>query len=340
MAYGLAPVKKVRRGITQLTLTEKAAQQCSAILADLCQTYATADNPLFLRQLSGLAAQLPAELRNTLNEMRYGESIAALMIRNGPVGEPDSPTPGHWKERDPRSTARQDFWLAMVSSHLGEPVGWASLQDGRIFNDILPISGEEDEQTGHGSSTDLELHVEDCFSDERCDALALLCLRNVDRVPNLITTAVGLDFSSLDLDALFSDRFLISPDSEHLRRSACPSQDTDRKQPLLFGSPESPYLRVDLPYTRAFPGDTRAEEALTAFAALLRQNAMEVRLAEGDLLVVDNYRALHGRGRFRARYDGTDRWMRKLTVVRDLRRSRGFRRGPEDRVIDPFGQLA
>ncbi|MEV0156324.1 TauD/TfdA family dioxygenase [Micromonospora sp. NPDC050686] len=273
--------------------------------------------------------------------MRYGESIAALVIRNGPVGEPACPTPRHWKERDPGSTSRQDFWLAVVSSYLGEPVGWASLQDGRIFNDILPVPGEENEQTGHGSQADLELHIEDCFSDERCDALALLCLRNVDRVPNLITSAVGLDFGDVDLDTLFSDRFLIAPDSEHLRRVADGTiQDPDRKRPLLFGSRESPYLRIDLPYTRASPGDTRAADSLTALATLLRQNAVEIRLAEGDVLVVDNYRALHGRGGFRPRYDGTDRWMRKLTVVRDLRRSRGFRSGTEDRVIDPFGHLA
>ncbi|MER8072302.1 hypothetical protein ABTZ59_28830 [Streptomyces sp. NPDC094034] len=252
------------------------------------------------------------------------------------MGGAACPTPGHWKERDQDSTLRQDFWLALTASQLGEPIGWSSLQDGRIFNDVLPIRGHEDQQTGHGSDADLELHIEDCFSDQRCDALALLCLRNNDKIPNTIVTATDLDFSDLDLDVLFSPRFLIRPDSEHLRRADDASEARGLARPLLFGSREAPYLRVDVPYTDALPGDVGAEEAFGALAAQLGERAVTVCLGEGDLLLIDNYRALHGRRTFQARYDGTDRWMRKLTVVRDLRRSRGLRGGPGDRVINPF----
>jgi hypothetical protein len=40
------------------------------------------------------------------------------------------------------------------------------------------------------------------------------------------------------------------------------------------------------------------------------------------VLFVDNYRAVHGRRPFTARYDGTDRWLKRIGVSRDLRRSR------------------
>ena len=41
-------------------------------------------------------------------------------------------------------------------------------------------------------------------------------------------------------------------------------------------------------------------------------------LDAGDLLVIDNRRAVHGRSKFRARFDGTDRWLQRTFVVDEL----------------------
>ncbi|MFD5113059.1 TauD/TfdA family dioxygenase [Streptomyces sp. NPDC058391] len=326
-------------GIRDLSLTEQAARECAAVLDAVGEEFDAADDPRFLRKAGDFASRLPAGVRDAVQELRYAESVAALVIRGGPVRGADGPTPAHWKERDPAATVRQDFWLALVTARLGDPIGWSSLQDGRLFNDMLPIEGEELQQTGHSSEADLELHIEDCFSDERCDALALLCLRNHDRVPSSLVTTAALDLGRLDVDTLFSPRFLIMPDAEHLRRTGDTPESAARLRPVMFGSRHAPYLRVDLPYTRARPGDERAARALEKLAEQLGRGATTVNLDEGDLLLVDNYRALHGRGTFQPRYDGTDRWMRRLTVVRDLRRSRGLRGGADDRVIDPFAPL-
>ncbi|MGW3166854.1 TauD/TfdA family dioxygenase [Streptomyces sp. NPDC001142] len=333
-------IQELDRGLREVTLTDRASLECGALLDTLCRRFETADDPVFLRQAVHYASRLPAEVFDAINDLKYSESVASLVIRNGPVGEAAHPTPAHWEERDPKATIRQDFWLALTVSQLGDPVGWSSLQNGRLFNDVLPIPDQEYEQTGHSSQANLELHVEDCFSDERCDALALLCLRNHEKVTNTIVTALQLDFSRLDLDVLFSPRFLITPDSEHLR-SVCVGEPAEEilARPLLFGSRESPYLRIDVPYTEGIPGDTQAKQEFDALCAQLTERATPLWLSAGDLLLVDNYRALHGRGTFRARYDGTDRWMRKLTVVRDLRRSRGLRRGSEGRVISHFHEL-
>ncbi|MFJ1749802.1 TauD/TfdA family dioxygenase [Streptomyces sp. NPDC088116] len=331
-------IQKPHSGLREMTLTGQAALECGTLLDDLSGKFETADDPVFLRQAAHHASNLPAEVLDAVDDLKYSESVAALVIRNGPVGEAELPTPRHWKERDPRATVRQDIWLALTTSRLGDPIAWSSLQDGRLFNDVLPIAGQEHRQTGHSSEADLELHVEDCFSDDRCDALALLCLRNHDKVTNTIVTATDLDFSRLDLDVLFSPRFLIKPDSEHLRRTGGESEVASEASPLLFGSRQSPYLRIDVPYTEALPGDAQAKAELDAFCAQLAERATVLCLAEGDLLLVDNFRALHGRGTFQARYDGTDRWMRKLTVVRDLRRSRRFRSGAEGRVISLFDE--
>ena len=53
----------------------------------------------------------------------------------------------------------------------------------------------------------------------------------------------------------------------------------------------------------------------------------------GDVVFIDNYLAVHGRGSFIPRYDGTDRWLRKALFTRDLRKSRSVRDGADGRVL-------
>jgi L-asparagine oxygenase len=310
------------------------------LLDDLVDRYGRADNPQFLRRAHLLAADLPPSLVDALIGMRYREFPAVLVVRGGPVREPDSPTPRHWRQRHPLDTVRHDFWLALVAAQLGDPVCWSSLQDGRLFNDVLPISGEESSQTGHGSLAMLEFHVEDCFSDDRCDALALLCVRNRDEVTSTVSTVAALDLAALDLDVLFSPRFHIRPDPEHLRGAAGRAGAHDPAQPVLFGDPAAPYVRVDPAFTDPLPGDNRARRALTGLCEQFAARLTRLRLAAGDLILIDNFRAVHGRGSFRPRYDGTDRWMRKLTVLRDLRRTRGSRAGVDSRVLNAFAPPA
>jgi hypothetical protein len=64
--------------------------------------------------------------------------------------------------------------------------------------------------------------------------------------------------------------------------------------------------------------DTEARAALTALADAIASTYTSVVLEAGDLLVIDNHRAVHGRSEFRARFDGTDRWLQRTFVVDEL----------------------
>ena len=44
-------------------------------------------------------------------------------------------------------------------------------------------------------------------------------------------------------------------------------------------------------------------------------------LAPGEAVFVDNYKVIHGRDTFTPRYDGTDRWLKRTSLVRDIRRT-------------------
>ncbi|CAM5724923.1 hypothetical protein STENM223S_05279 [Streptomyces tendae] len=84
---------------------------------------------------------------------------------------------------------------------------------------------------------------------------------------------------------------------------------------------------------RPLPGDPEAAAALEALTAELQRNLTDVVVSPGDLLVIDNYRVVHGRAAFKARFDGTDRWLKKAVVTRDLRKSRAHRKSPAERVL-------
>jgi len=55
-------------------------------------------------------------------------------------------------------------------------------------------------------------------------------------------------------------------------------------------------------------------------------------LSDGDVLVIDNDRAVHGRTPFVPRYDGTDRWLKRALVVRELAHDDVFGRVNQTRL--------
>jgi hypothetical protein len=305
----------------QVSVSGAEAARLERHVDDMAAAYGRADDPHLLRRLAVLGYLLPAELLDRLLGLKYEEAVPGLVIRNVLPATDPGPTP----ERAGLGigTLRHDLVLLLLAAQLGDPVAWSVWQEGRLVNDALPVLGEEAAQTGLGSRAELDLHVEEALYDDRCDGLALACLRNPDRVPTIVASTECVDWSALDLPVLFEPRYLIGDER------------SGRIRPALFGVAHSPYLRVDMPYMKAPAGDARAAAAFEGLCEQLRAGAVEIVLNAGDVLVLDNYRTVHGRRPFRARFDGTDRWLRRCTTIRDLRATRALRPSVESRVITP-----
>ena len=264
------------------------------------------------------------------------------------------PTPEHWRGSQYGSPAfPQEIFLLLCASMLGDVFGWATQQDGRIMHDVLPIKGHEHYEIGSNSLQHLSWHTEDAFHPCRGDYVALMCLKNPDQVETVACDAADLDWSALDVDALFEPEFTQMPDNSHLPENA--SQSTgdptlDRLRARSFaliqswtgqsGEATGPVRRPPQPVhgPRPVPHEDRwlAERSLRAFDGLCEQieaNMKGVALRPGDCLFIDNFRAVHGRKSFRARYDGTDRWLKRLNITRNLRGSRAWRPAPDNRII-------
>lgn len=321
------------------------------ILSDLSAEYGSAENPEFLAQATVYAHQLPLRVRQTLNEFRLFEPqpaichIAGYSIDDREIG----PTPSHWKDRQKHCIpVKEEMLLVLLGSLLGDVIAWSTQQDGAVVHDIAPIKSHEHDQLGSGSAEELTWHTEDAFHPCRGDYLGMMCLRNPDRVP---TTFASLDVSSLDsrtVSLLFEPHYTIRPDESHLRKNRVDSitgdlleaahdhieemNEAPDKISVLFGNPSAPYCRLD-PYFMDPPENPEAREALDRLIRLVEGQLEEVMLEPGEFCFIDNFKAVHGRRSFKARFDGTDRWLKRVNIMRDLRRSRASRSAPESRLL-------
>ena len=105
------------------------------------------------------------------------------------------------------------------------------------------------------------------------------------------------------------------------------------KVPILIGTPDSYYIRIDPYFMDSLDHDEEARTALDKLVNSIDARLNQVVLQPGDICFIDNYKAVHGRESFRAKYDGTDRWLKRINVTRDLRKSRGSRSHAASRLI-------
>ncbi|MEP7113992.1 MAG: TauD/TfdA family dioxygenase, partial [Ilumatobacteraceae bacterium] len=73
--------------------------------------------------------------------------------------------------------------------------------------------------------------------------------------------------------------------------------------------------------------DEQADDAIRMLGEATAACHTSIALEAGDLLIVDNAVAVHGRTPFTARFDGTDRWLQRTFVVSDLAPSAADRVG-------------
>jgi Fe(II)/alpha-ketoglutarate-dependent arginine beta-hydroxylase len=321
------------------------------VIEGVVEHAAPAHHPAVLRAAALSVADLPRSLRAALLQFRWEEPAGALLVSGFPIDDDRiGPTPGHWRQPPADCPlTREEAYLLLLSTLLGEPFGWSTQQDGRLVHNVLPIRGHETEQLGSSSAEPLWWHTEDAFHRFRPDYVDLLCLRNPDAAVTRYADVSRLPIAGPDRRLLSEPGYTIRPDNSHRAQHNSGSGNDPRRTAALaaveqaYAEPEpiavlsgdlaDPYVRLD-PYFMDPPPDPRHAAALDRLRALVHAALVDVVLAPGDCLILDNYRAVHGRAPFRAKFDGRDRWLKRLCVTRDLRRSRAARPSLTGRLID------
>lgn len=282
------------------------------------------------------AAQLSESTRRALLAFRrFGSDSGGLLIRGMPIGEvPATPATA---DRPIGIDLPAAAIMSVLVATLGEQYGFKPDRDGQIVQDVLPVAGEERIQSSISSDVRLKDHTEMAFSEYRSDFVVLGCLRpDHNRIAGTTLTSGRRALARLDrrtAEVLRQQRFKTAVDESFLRSSNYSEPIWIGPIAVLAGEKERPWLRADFAETRAMDDDKTAATALLALREAAVSVAVKVLLKTGDVLVVDNHHAFHGRTSFQARGDGHDRWLLRTYLTRDLARSKSVRPG-DGRVID------
>ncbi len=217
-----------------------------------------------------------------------------------------------------KKTFYSEFWLALVAKILGEPIGYAQERNGEVFQNVRPRQGQETKIASDSSGVVLDLHVENGYHPIRPDYLLLYGLRQ-DRHQKGHTLAIEIEeilplLSPEEIAILSSKQFRTSVDWNFGNLDA--ERGTGPEVAILFGDPKNPMIFYDDEYVIGTTVESQA--ALEKLRVLLHQKMQGILLKPGEMLVFDNYKCLHGRTSFQAHYDGNDRWLQRLLVIRDL----------------------
>jgi Fe(II)/alpha-ketoglutarate-dependent arginine beta-hydroxylase len=319
------------RPITRVPLSQAAGAAVRS-LADTVVTEFSGDRPdARLHRIALLSQELPVALRRALVDFRlFGDS--GLVVSGLPLADADLGTSPPVDATPPQhdEPACADAMLLLIASFLGYPVSQAGVDNGRLVRDVSPIPGHETTQLGSSSSGELTWHNEDAYHPLRPDWICLLCLRNPDRTATSFVPISEVPIEEPVRSLLFQPRFRIKPDSSNEASGAVTEPPAVA---VLTGDRRRPFVRLDPAFMIRDTADAEAGDALDTVIKAVDDRLQDVRLAPGEILIIDNLRSVHGRRSFTARYDGRDRWLRVVYATADLRRSEGFRTGDHGRAV-------
>ena len=268
-----------------------------------------------------LAPMLPGEVHDALIGFRQGRDQGGLFLQGVGLGEVSVSA-----ETYTDLSVASPLLLGLVSL-IATPVAARNEWDGAPLTDIKVTAGLEDTVSSKGKGT-LPLHQEDQHLENPPDGLALLTVRGGS--PTRLAPTLDI------IEALESAKgpsiveTLRQPHFKHRLPDSFEGDVSDEATRILFGSAEMPELKVDLTTTEAVSDDGRA-----AFSALVEATdsvATDLELSPGNLLIFDNRRWLHGRGKTIP--SSSDRWLlRSLFVYDSWRIQSGAGSGQSELVV-------
>jgi alpha-ketoglutarate-dependent taurine dioxygenase len=215
--------------------------------------------------------------------------------------------------------------LREYGSILGHPVSYVQEQNGRLIQNLVPVHKTEYQQISTSSKVELEMHTESSFHPFRPSYVLLLCLRGDEAV----ATTYADDFDivpklSNEAISILQKKWFTTQIDQSFRSDGQP--DVHIHTPILEKT-NTDWMVWKITYDSWFMkavGDgsdesrSQADRALQEMRDAVNSSTKEVVLKTGDLLVINNDCTVHGRKPFQPRYDGTDRWVQRMLVIRDM----------------------
>lgn len=272
----------------------------------------------FVNVSSSLIKLLPEEvIQALLTFRRYGNDQGVVIIRNLPLNERKiGATPKHWKQSDQtKESFETEMCLLGITSLLGDVFSFHTQHEGNLIQNIVPMPNDRYEQVGTGSEVFLDWHTEDAFHEMCADFIALLCLRSDSTAATTFASIRQMNIPDRYKHKLFEKRYLAGIDKAH-GGTGCPEDGVLTS--IFYGNYHYPSLRVDTSCIKGL--DPEAQEAVDVLIQEMNRVSCQFILQQGDLLIMDNHTVVHGRTAFIPRFDGTDRWLQRVSIQTDFRK--------------------
>lgn len=270
------------------------------------------------------------DIADILHFRIFGNPQGFLLLKNQDIGDVPA-TPADRKTLI-KPDYRSELLLLQATALLGDSIGYPQESDGSLINNFFPQAGKARQLSSDSFDTELDLHTENAFHEVPPDFLALLCLRAAPR-DDAITYIASVDKMLEVIDAETTD--LLFQESFNFLSDYCLSEKSCRidlgpHRPMLYGQRDRPYLRLDPHFMLA--RSARMQRLIEEIKEIAWSVAQPVRLAAGDLLIIDNRRAAHARSAFQAQFDGRDRWIQRTFAISHQRQLIG-ETGEPSRII-------
>ena len=279
---------------------------------------------LFCEQAQGLVDSIPLRLHMALDYFaNNGSSTGCLLIQTGLDLFPELPPTPPDNQSHIGETTRLARIQAICMSALAEMVAYEAEGQGRLFQDIVPNQAMANLQTSNGSA-ELEIHTEQAFSPLRPDYLSLTCLRG-DSAARTYVMPVGAILSEVSAkeQALLRTPLWTCDVDLSFQLGDFPPEHWKTRGPMsiLSGPATDPQLVFDQDLMTGV--DTDSEALVKKLVDIYYDKRHAHVFTPGDIMIVDNNRAVHGRSGFIPRYDGLDRFLVRCFGIKNSLRVRG-----------------
>jgi L-asparagine oxygenase len=270
---------------------------------------------------------LPAELLSRIASFgRHVSSPGALCLRNLPIDPRLPPTPVDGERSPLKETFISESVLLGLTEIIGTPVAFRTEKGGRLIHDVVPVPSGATTQTNQSSTVFLTFHNDLVFDESsrydwaNPDFVILVCVR---QDPGRIARTYYADARHLlgelppsIVATLREPLFRLNAPGGYVRNFADDAEVLSEPLAVVTGPSQSPEIRLAANGVRGITPE--ADRALIDLAEACRSVSHEFQLAPGDALLINNRKGVHARSPFPARHDGTDRWLQRTYVRREM----------------------
>ena len=287
--------------------------------------------------------QSPENIR-LLREKMETDSYILVSVNEftDPTPTPTPPTPPSNIYHIGETTKLAQQYQTTLNSLFGKMVAYEAEGGGRLFQDIVPSLSQTNCQTSLSSLTELEIHTEQAFSELRPDYISLACLKGN---PEAKTYVLFLDtllqhLTEKQINLLQQPLWMTNVDESFLESSARNTNNNNNiinnidtmgnnyniiMENQLLSQPRGPLsiLQKDktemvfdqnLMYGITLETDTLIDIIIDIYYQY-RQTFI---LKPGDIFILNNRRAVHGRSSFQPRFDRQDRFLIRSFIMNEL----------------------